>query len=142
MRKFEIEHLKERVNQVTRCTNGTISTKLNARVKGTGLTDPRKLEMIKQSRAVLKEELHLSVTKIYGGRTYLQALFECYDFPVTEGQQEKIDYNKTLTDRIIELHDEVTMEGKRIIDDAILGIIETKEIPIRLQELGRMTSLA
>ena len=142
MRKFEIEHLKTRVSQVVRCTNGEVATKLQKKLKGTGLTDKRKLEMIRNGKAVLKDDLTLSNTTTYSAKKYLFVLLDCYDFPLTEIQKEKIRFNEGVNSRMKELQTEVEMEGRRIIDEAILGIIEVKEIPKRLQELGRMSSIA
>lgn len=141
MKKFEIDHLTDRISQVVKCTNGSISTKLNKRLKHTGLTEARKLSMIESGRATLRPLTDLVTEDRYHQNLH-RSLLESFDYPTTDGQKEKIKFNKTLADKIDSLHTEVELEGKRLLDRAVLGIVEAKDIPDELYSLGEMVNLA
>jgi len=141
MRKFEMDHLKGRVDSVVKCTNGSVSTKLNKLKKDTGITDETKYEMIKASAATVRSHYDLYKDSAYRTNTLLHYLLKCFDYPITKEQQKKIDFNIQITNRIDEIHHEIELEGKRLIDRAVLGIIEAAAIPDELLKLGEMVSL-
>ncbi len=143
MRKFEIDHLRTRILEVTRCTNGNVSTHLNKYKKGTGLTEAKKFKLIQDKKATLKPLLDLSnnVLKGYDHRMS-EAVLQCFEYPTTDSQQKKINFNNTIDARISEIHTEIELEGKRILDRAMLSIITADEIPDELYRLGEMVQLA
>ena len=143
MRKFEIEHLKSRVSEVVLCTNRTISSILNKTKKGTGLTDSKKYSLIKSGVATVKAKHDLvNIGGGYRDGNAFTELLKCFDYPETESQKEKISFNENVNNSACELHTEVELSGKRLIDRALLGIIEAKDISDELMTLGNMVSLA
>jgi len=142
VKKFEIEHLTKRINEVVKCTNGTISTRLNNQKKGTGLTDNRKLELIRSGRATLLSDHDLYERGTRYGDSCAETVIKCFEYPTTEAQKEKIKFNEIIDKKIEALHTEVELEGKRLLDKALLGIIEAADIPDELYKLGEMAQLA
>ena len=142
MKKYEIDHLTKRIGEVVLCTNGSISTKIDKRRKKTGLTDARKLSMIETGKAILRP-----LPELMDGRSGYhdplhKGLLECFTYPLTDGQKEKIKFNDTLDDKVESLHTEVELEGKRLLDRAVLGIVSAEQIPDELHKLGEMVNLA
>lgn len=142
MKKFELDHLKERIAQVVGCTNGTISTRLNRKKKSTGITLTRQIAIIRKGEATLKTDYELAEEHPYGTRQWGERLVECYDIPLTDLQKEKIAFNLRIDSRVDEIHTEIELEGKRLLDKAILGIIAVEDLPDELLKLGNMSVLA
>ncbi len=142
MKKFELDHLKGRIDDVVKCTNGTVATKLNRLKKGTGITLDRQIALIRKGKGALKSDYELAKEHGYGTRTYGKRLVQCYDLPLTDSQEEKIAFNKCVDSRIDEIHTEIELEGKRLLDKAVLGIVAVQDLPDELLKLGNMSSLA
>ena len=142
MNKTDREYFEQRVNGIVKCTNGTIATILNREKKGTGLTATKKYSLITKGQATPKTENEiLKVSDSYKD-TNFDTFLKCFDYPLTELQKQKIAFNKTIDQRTDELMQEVELEGKRLIDKAVLGLIEAKDIPNALHNLGEMANLA
>jgi hypothetical protein len=142
MLKFEIDHLKKRVTEVVQCTNGEVSTILNREKKGTGLTDQKKFELIKNGEATVKNLSDLYDLKTNYSEKLFKILLKCYEYPTTEKQKEKITFNKQIDNKIADIHLEIESEGKRLIDRAILKIIDIGQVPDELKTLNGMAQLA
>jgi len=137
MNKTTIDYVKARVNEVVQCTNGSISTRMNKKRKNTGLTLTRKIAQIRSGRAILKPDWEIGgIQSSY--KSGIEFLEEFYDFEITEGQKKKMDFNKRLEQAIEDMHTQVELEGKRLVDKAVLGIIEVKELPGELNKLANM----
>ena len=143
MKKLEMDFLRERIIEVVRCTNGQVSTNLQGVKKGTGITTARQIKLIREGKATLKSDYDLvQGTSSYSSRPLYEELVRCYDFPWTDTQKKKIAFNTTIDSRIKEIHTEIELEGKRLLDKAVLGILSVTEIPDALLDLGSMVSLA
>ena len=59
MNKTEIEYIKGRVNNVVKCTCGTISSKLNAQKQDEQLTTEEKVRLIRDGKATLVSDIQL-----------------------------------------------------------------------------------
>lgn len=143
MNKTDREYFQQRVSNIVKCTNGNIATILNRKKKSTGLTDIRKHGMITSGKATPKSENEL--TKLDTNRynsTGFDIFLTCFDYPATDTQKEKIAFNKTVDQKIEGLMQEVALEGKRLIDKAVLNLIDPSDIPDALHRLGEMANLA
>jgi uncharacterized protein YerC len=138
----EMDHIKRRIDDVCKCTNGEIATIMNQFKVGTHLTKSKKYKLIKEGKAFVKTEHELVKIKKYSSDDYFDALIECFDYPETENQQDRREFNERVQRKAEELMQEVTLEGKRIIDNIVLGITELKDVPNELHRLGSMTSIA
>lgn len=136
MNKTEIAYIEKRVNQVVKCTNGRISTKISRKKKGTGLTDNAKLSQIRSGRATLKDDLEITaITSRWGG---IEGLLRYYNFEITPKQREKINHNNRLDQAEEEMHTTVELAGRALIDKVVLGVIDKRELPAELGKLSRM----
>lgn len=136
MNKTEIEYISARVSSVVKCTNGKISTRLEKKKKGTGLTDVAKIRQIRDGRATLRDDFEISrISRYLDGA---KGLFLYFDFAVTEKQTEKIKHNERVDRAIDEMHTSVELAGERLVDKVVLGIIDKTALPQELEELARM----
>jgi len=142
MNKMDREYLERRVDGIVKCTNGTIATIFNKQKKGTGLTDNKKYKLIASGEAKVKELNEIVNKEKYYGDSQFKILLDCFDYPTTASQLEKIAFNKTIDNQAEELMQEVTLEGKRLIDKVVLGILPMNDVPDALHALGEMASLA
>jgi len=142
LNKGELEHIKNRVENIVKCTNGEIATKLNRLQKGTGLTNTKKYNLICEGKATILSEHELLGISKYAYNNCFEALLMCFKYPKTTTQVEKITYNDRIKNKTEELMQEVTLEGKRLIDKIVLGLVELESVPEELHKLGSMTSLA
>ena len=142
MNKTDREYLQSRVNGIVKCTNGNIATILNREMKKTGLTDNAKFKMICNGKATIKEESSLVKVDVSYKQNGFDVVLKCFDYPLTETQKTKMAFNKTVQASIDELMQEVTLEGKRLIDQAVLNLIQPEDIPDALHKLGEMANLA
>ena len=127
MNKTDREYFQQRVDGVVKCTNGNIATILNKKMKATGLTDNKKYKLISSDKATLKSENELIKVNVnrYSASAF-DILMNCFNYPTTDSQKEKLAFNATIEARISEMMQEVTLEGKRLIDQAVLNLIERK----------------
>lgn len=142
LNKLELDHIKNRIDTISKCTNGEIATILNRIKKGTGLTDSRKYKFIVDGTATVMEEHEIIRIDQYKRQNTFECLLSCYRYPETITQEEKRAFNSRVNNKMEELMQEVTLEGKRIIDEIILGLISAEEVPGELHKLGSMTSIA
>ena len=142
MKKFEIDYLKQRVGEVVQCTNGSVSTRLNKLKKDTGLSNEVKYGLIKDGKGILKSTHELSTEDVGYHSSLFKALLKCYYYPTTPEQDERISFNQHIDNKTDEIHTEIALEGKRLVDRAVLGIVEAEAIPDELLKIGEMVSLA
>lgn len=140
MNQTEIKYITNRVNEVTKCVNGTISTKINNFRKNVGITSTDKIRQIRNGEAKLKPDYELARIKS-NYRSGVDFLENFFDFKVTAEQKKKKAFNKRLVIKEEELHTTVELEGKKIIDSVVLGIIKKADLPAELERLGRMVSI-
>ena len=142
MKKTDIEYFGKRIKQTVECTNGEISTRLNKYRSSTALSDAEKFEIIKQGKAVAKDLYYLVHTKVYSESRY-STLLGCFDYPnKTKKQIEAERYNDTIKNKEQDLHTEVQLEGKRLLDKMVLGMVTPEQVPDELKLLGEMVKLA
>ena len=142
MKKTDIEYFEKRIEQTVKCTNGEISTRLNKYRSSTALSDVEKFELIKQGKAVAKDLAYLVHTKVYSDSRYA-VLLDCFDYPSkTKKQIEAERYNDTIKNKEQDLHTEVQLEGKRLLDRMVLGMVTPEQVPDELKLLGDMVKLA
>ena len=143
LNKNEMEHVRRRVDEVVKCTNGEIATVLNRVKKGTGLTDQRKYRMIKNGEATLITEKELVDDRnLHRYDSLYDVIVKCFNYPETTTQADKREFNNRVENKKEELMQEVVLEGKRLIDRIVLGIIPLKDVPDELHMLGSMTAMA
>lgn len=142
MRKFEIDHLKDRIEETVRCVNGKIATVLEGRKIDDDLDNNVKLNLIRSGIAKLKSDhdLHALGATDYKEK-HVYAMLDCFEYPVTDDQQTIIDFNASIDARKDEAMLEVELEGKRLLDKALLNIIEMKDFPNELHKLGEMAKI-
>jgi len=138
MLKLELDHIKNRVASVIRCTNGNIFTNMEKRKKETALTVQDKMEQIRKGVAVLKSDADLDELRAGYGIAGVGFLCECFNFQETKEQVEAKKYNQRIDDAIVDMHLQVELAGKRLIDDVVLGLCDKKEVPNRLEKLSTM----
>ena len=142
MKKTDIEYFEKRIEQTVKCTNGEISTRLNKYRLTTALSDAEKFELIKQGKAVVKELDYLVRGKVYSEDRYA-VLLDCFDYPSKTKKQIEADrYNDTIKNKEQDLHTEVQLEGKRLLDKMVLGVVTPEQVPDELKKLGEMVKLA
>ena len=142
MKKTDIEYFEKRIELAVKCTNGEISTRLNKYKLTTTLSDAEKFELIKQGKAVVKELDYLVRSNIYKESRY-DALLDCFVYPSkTKKQIEAERYNDTIKNKEQDLHTEVQLEGKRLLDRMVLGTVTPEQVPDELKLLGEMVKLA
>lgn len=143
LNKNEMEHVRSRVHEVVKCTNGEIATILNRLKKGTGLTDQRKYRMIKNGEAILISEKELvDERNLYPYKSFYDVIVRCFNYPETITQADKREFNLRIENKKEELMQEAVLEGKRLIDRIVLGITPLKDVPEELYRLGSMTAIA
>ena len=142
MRKFEIDHLKGRIEETVRCVNGKIATILEDRKKDDDLDNNVKLRLIRSGKAQLKSDhdLHALGPTDYKEK-HIYAMLDCFEYPVTNDQQAIIDFNASIDAQKEEAMLEVELEGRRLLDKALLHIIEMKDFPNELHKLGEMAKI-
>lgn len=142
MKKTDIEYFEKWIEQAVKCTNGEISTRLNKYRLTTALSDAEKFELIKQGKAIVKELDYLVNSRVYGESKYA-VLLGCFDYPgKTKKQIEAERYNDTIKNKEQDLHTEVQLEGKRLLDRMVLGTVTPEQVPDELKLLGEMVKLA
>ena len=72
----------------------------------------------------------------------IDVIFECFNYPNTPKFGKEIAFNKKIDTKIEDLQQEVTLEGKRIVDQVVLGLLDKSAIPNTLHILGEMANLA
>ncbi|MHA1739244.1 MAG: hypothetical protein ACTSWD_11710 [Candidatus Heimdallarchaeota archaeon] len=142
LNKTEMEHIRQRIDSIVKCTNGEIATRLNRIKKGTGLTVPRMYEIIKAGKATILSEHEILKTEKYSYTNMFEGVCKCFSYPETVTQKDKKEFNWRIEQKKEELMQEVTLEGKRLIDRIVLGLVELKYVPEELHKLGSMSSLA
>ena len=142
MKKFEIEYMKQRINEVVRCTNGIVSTRLNKIKKDIEFTKQQKFDAVKDGTAELKDLHYLSTTATGYHEQLAEAVLQCFSYPLSDKQKSREVFNKRLDNKIEEIHTEIELEGKRLVDKAVLDIVAAVDIPDELLKLGELVSLA
>lgn len=142
MNKTDRNYLESRVKEIVQCTNGTVASILNKLKKSEGLTNDEKFHMIVSGQASLKSESEIHNLESSYGRQHFKVLVDCFDYPLTDHQEACINHNKRIDSRIDEIMQEIELEGKRIIDRVVLGLLDNSDIPAELHRLGKMVSLA
>jgi len=138
MNKNAIEHTKDRVLEVVRCTNGTISSKLNKKMKKTmAYSMEEKYALIVKGKATLQPITDLMRETSYNTKKF-SAVLGAYTYPETAEQKKAREFNQKIADRIAEAHTEVDLAGKRLVDSIILGNISSKDVPAALVVLGEL----
>jgi len=142
MNKTDREYFENRVTNIVRCTNGNITDILNKTKQKIDLTNEVKFQFIVSKKASLKSEHDLINEKTGYNDTLFNIILCCFDYPETKTQQRQKLFNKTIDQRIEALMQEVTLEGKRLVDKAVLNLIELKNIPDALHKLSEMANIA
>lgn len=137
MNKTTIEYVRNRVSEVVKCTNGAISTKMNKKKKGTGLTFAAKIRQIRSGKAELIGDIELGGYESGYHNSAEKELNRLFKFKTTDKQKEKIQYNKNIDTAIEEMHTTVELAGKALIDKVVLEIIPVKDMPAALEDLAR-----
>ena len=143
MKKTEIDYFRNRISEAVNCTNGDISTRLNKFIKKSSLTEPQKIQLIREGKATLRPDYELVNSRTYKD-SLAEALCKAYTFDhLTDDQKEAEEaYNKTVNNKKQDLHTEVELEGKRLLDRMVLGMVTPEQVPDELKRLGEMVSLA
>lgn len=142
-RKFEIDHLKDRIRSTTRCVNGNIETICEEKTKSVELTVEQKFDMILKKTAKLKPVKQLeSIETEYRYEKLKSVLVQCYDYKLPKVLKENETFNKNLNEKKEELLKQVELAGKRIIDDVLFGIIKLEEVTDRIEELSSFSEIA
>lgn len=142
MKKFEIDHLKSRVSDTVKCTNGSISTKLEKQYSNDEISETEMAGFIRSGEATLKPSHLLHKESRFYRSTYWEILYDCFEYPLTPAQAQARADNDLIDKKIDELHTAVELAGAELIDRAILGIIKVGDFPKELHKLGEMALLA
>ena len=142
MNKTNIDYFKNRIAQAVKCTNGEISTRLNKTKISTGLSTEVRLSMIRLGQATLKPDYELNNSDKYYGRAAADVVCESFIYPLTPQQEGAIRHNKCIDSKIEELHTEVELEGARLLDRMVLGVVTDEQVPDELKAIGDMVNLA
>lgn len=142
MNKTDIDYVKARVNQVVLCTCGTITTKINKQIVVAALTKEEKIRLIREGKATLltNQELRDGV-KAGSWPDKDVALITCFTYPESEAQKQAAVHNKSFLSKLDEITQEVHLEGARLVDSIVMGIIDKTKLPDALKTLGEMASL-
>jgi hypothetical protein len=141
MRKFEIEHLTNRITQVIQCTKGTISTFINAKSKPIAYTQQERLELIRAGKGILKSNTELKDGNGSYASDSMAVLIRCYEFPETATQKANKAFNKRLVAKKDDIWAAIDTASKRLLDNAVLGLIPIESLPHELEKLNEMSEL-
>lgn len=142
MNKTNIEYFKNRIEKAVKCTNGEISTRLNKTKISTGLSTEVKLSMIRLGQATLKPDYELSNSDKCYGLSAVDVVCRSFVYPLTPRQEDAIRRNKCIDNKIEGLHTEVELEGSRLLDRMVLGVVTDEQVPDELKAIGDMVNLA
>lgn len=142
MNKTNIDYFKNRIAQAVKCTNGEISTRLNKTKISTGLSTEVQLSMIRLGQATLKPDYELNTNENTYGRTTADIVCRSFVYPLTPQQEDAIRHNKCIDNKIEGLHTEVELEGARLLDRMVLGVVTDEQVPDELKAIGDMVNLA
>lgn len=139
MSRTAMNYTKQRVEEVVQCTNGKISTKLQAKKVREVLSYKEKRKQIRSGEAKLKSDDSLYELEDLGYKPGAETgMDKLFVFQKTKTQKKADIHNKTINNQIEERHTEVELAGKRLVDRASLGIILVESLPEELEELARM----
>ena len=82
MRKTDIDYSRGRIEEVVRCTNGEISTRMQRKKVKTHLSVSDKVSLIRRGKATLKIEEELWGQESEYGRENVKAIFPFFDFQI------------------------------------------------------------
>jgi hypothetical protein len=142
MTKTEIDYIDHRISNVMRCVNGQITMKLTKLIKNDELTTAERITQIRTGKATLLSNRQLESYNFgYHDRNGF-AVVKCFTYNLSDKQKKAAAFNKRLKSKENELHDEVQLAGKRLLDEIVMGIYDKKDLPKKLIELSKMSELA
>lgn len=143
MNKIQLDYVKNRVSEVVKCTNGEIATSFNNLKKESAISLSEKLDQIRSNTAVLRPVTDLTkADNFHHYNNFHEVLLKCFEYKETFQQVKDRQYNERVETKKEDIMTEVTLAGKRLIDDIILGIVELDLIPEKLHELASVTVIA
>jgi len=145
LNKQQIEYVKSRVNEISMCINGRLSTIKNTKVQE--LKDSVKELSFEEAKKMLKSgkfELVDNSSSCYEIETYYPNKHEkvgCYKIwlkieseDISKVSKKMVALNEGLGERTAE----VERYAKRLIDEVVLEIIPVTDLPMKLKEFNEM----
>ena len=139
--KTATQYITGRVQEVVRCTNGKISTKIDEKEKHIQMTFHEKRTQVRTGKAKLRTDDYL-YSEFDAGYNSRESPEKCLDelfvFQKTDAQKRAEKLSESLENQREERHIEVELAGKRLVDKCALGIVCLTDVPSELEKLARM----